>query len=81
MKPENTQLIRSLEIERNGDWDGAHRIVQEVDSHEAARIHAYLHRVEGDLGNAQYWYSRVGEAVPTCPLDEEWQELFDRFSG
>lgn len=75
------QLIHALEPEQDGDWDGAHRIVQEIPNREAARVHAYLHRVEGDLGNAQYWYSRVGGLVPACPLADEWQELFDRFSS
>jgi len=58
-----------------GDWDGAHRIVQDEASAEAAWVHAYLHRVEGDLGNAGYWYRRAGKPVAKGPLDEEWDAI------
>ena len=71
-------LVQALEMERAGDWNGAHRMVQEIAGREAARVHAYLHRAEGDPGNAQYWYSRAGETMPVCSLEEEWQELRDR---
>ncbi len=58
-----------------GDWDAAHRLVQDESSAEAAWVHAYLHRVEGDLGNAGYWYRRAGKPVAAGPLDEEWQAI------
>jgi hypothetical protein len=45
----------------------------------AARIHAYLHRKEGDQWNADYWYKRVGEKRPNLTLEEEWNELVRRF--
>jgi hypothetical protein len=45
-----------------GDWDAAHRIVQDESDASAAWVHAYLHRVEGDLGNAGYWYRKAGQA-------------------
>jgi hypothetical protein len=67
--------IHALEVEQAGDWDRAHRIVQEINTAEAAWIHAYLHRVEGDLGNAAYWYRRAGKPECTAPLEEEWKEL------
>lgn len=73
-------LVHALEMEHDGDWDGAHRIVQEIPSREAARVHAYLHRVEGDLGNAQYWYSRAGEPMPEGSLNEERRMLIEHFS-
>ena len=69
--------IEALEIERAGDWDQAHRIVQEINTTEAAWIHAYLHRVEGDLGNAAYWYRRAGRPECRASLEEEWNELFE----
>lgn len=72
--------IQALEIEQAGDWDRAHRIVQKIDTVEAAWIHAYLHRVEGDLGNAAYWYHRAGKPECTAPLSTEWQQLFDALS-
>ncbi len=73
----NETYIQALEIERDGDWDRAHRIVQELDTPEAAWVHAYLHRVEGDLGNAAYWYRRAGRPESRAPLKEEWNEILD----
>jgi hypothetical protein len=58
-----------------GDWDGAHRLVQDESSGDAAWVHAYLHRVEGDLSNAGYWYRRAGKPVASGPLDEEWEAI------
>ena len=58
-----------------GDWDGAHRAVQDDHSPEAAWVHAHLHRVEGDLGNARYWYARAGRLEATGSLDEERAEI------
>lgn len=58
-----------------GDWDGAHALVQDDPSPEAAWIHAHLHRVEGDLDNARYWYRRAGRSEATGSLDEERREL------
>jgi hypothetical protein len=58
-----------------GDWDKAHKTVQDDEGREAARVHAYLHRVEGDLPNAGYWYRRAGKPVATGPLDAEWDAL------
>ena len=58
-----------------GDWDQAHSIVQDDNGRDAAWVHAYLHRVEGDLGNAGYWYRRAGKSVAKAPLDAEWAEI------
>jgi hypothetical protein len=58
-----------------GDWNKAHEIVQDESSADAAWVHAYLHRVEGDLGNARYWYRQAGKAVATNPLEAEWEEI------
>ena len=58
-----------------GNWDEAHRVAQEIDEERGARIHAYLHRKEGDIGNAGYWYRRAGVPPFTGTLDEEWQSL------
>ena len=46
---------------RKGDWDKAHHIAQTIDTELGSLIHAYLHRVEGDLSNADYWYKRAGK--------------------
>jgi hypothetical protein len=58
-----------------GDWGAAHRIVQDEDGANAAWVHAYLHRVEGDLGNAGYWYRRAGQPVAKDGLDAEWDRI------
>jgi hypothetical protein len=58
-----------------GDWDQAHRIVQDDPSRDAAWVHAYLHRVEGDLGNAGYWYRQAGRPAATDSLESEWQRI------
>jgi hypothetical protein len=58
-----------------GNWDQAHRIVQDDASRDAAWVHAYLHRVEGDLGNAGYWYRQAGRPVAKDSLESEWQRI------
>ena len=58
-----------------GDWDKAHKIVQEESTREAAWVHAYLHRVEGDFSNAGGWYRRAGRPASTAPLKEEWETI------
>ncbi len=58
-----------------GDWDRAHRIVQRLATVEAARVHAHLHRVEGDLGNADWWYRRAGIPPTREPLERERERL------
>ena len=58
-----------------GDWDRAHRIVQDESDASAAWVHAYLHRVEGDLGNAGYWYRQAKKPVATDSLETEWERM------
>jgi hypothetical protein len=60
-----------------GDWDAAHKIVMNEDTKDAAWVHAYLHRVEGDLSNAGYWYRRAGKPEAKDALDTEWQRIVD----
>jgi len=56
-----------------GDWDQAHAIAQQAEGEPAHdRLHAYLHRLEGDGGNARYWYRRAGLPVSTVSLEAEW---------
>src|SRR5438270_2765995 len=57
------------------DWDRAHKIVMDEGGKDCAWVHAYLHRVEGDLENAGYWYRQAGRAVATEPLDSEWDTI------
>ena len=58
-----------------GDWDRAHKIVQDESSREAAWVHAHLHRVEGDLSNAGYWYRRAGQPVAKDTVEAEWERI------
>ncbi len=73
--------LRALNLARDGDWHAAHKLIQARGDPLACLIHAYLHRVEGDDGNASYWYGRAGEALPGNSLDEEWSRLFDIARG
>lgn len=57
------------------DWDASHSIIQDMPDKTAAWIHAYLHRKEGDAGNAGYWYSRAGKQMPAYSLEQEWEEI------
>ena len=58
-----------------GDWDKAHGIVMKEESRDAAWVHAYLHRVEGDLDNAGYWYRKARRPAASQPLPEEWDAI------
>jgi hypothetical protein len=62
-----------------GDWDAAHVLVQSDDGDQAAWVHAYLHRVEGDSPNASYWYRRAGRSSSSAPLEEEWLYIVTSF--
>ena len=67
--------LRALWWAAKGDWDQAHKIVQDEDDANSAWVHAYLHRVEGDLGNAGYWYRRAGQPVAKDALETEWERI------
>ena len=73
--PSLTAPLAGLWWAAKGDWDEAHRIVQDDSSRDAAWVHAYLHRVEGDLGNAGYWYRQAGQPVATDNLESEWERI------
>ena len=60
-----------------GDWTGAHEIAQDIDTPAGSIIHAYLHRKEGDLGNAAYWYRHAKRATATGLLADEWKSLVE----
>jgi hypothetical protein len=70
-----TPPLRALWHDGRGDWDAAHRIAQEDDSRDAAWVHAYLHRKEGDISNARYWYARAGRTGHRGSLEEEWRYI------
>ena len=70
--------LQALWYAAKGDWNKAHDITQ-PGGPELDWVHAYLHRVEGDLGNAGYWYRRAGKPVASVPLDDEWAALVRTF--
>jgi len=68
-------LLQALLLDAAGDWDSAHAIAQKYASREGSLVHAYLHRKEGDLGNASYWYHRAQASMPEISLTEEWEYI------
>jgi len=71
-----SEHIQALDLTAQGDWDGAHHLIQECDNELACMIHGYLHLEEGDLSNASYWYSRVGQDLPRNGLEHEFARLY-----
>jgi hypothetical protein len=67
--------LAALWWDARGDWERAHEAAQSVDTAEGAWVHAYLHRKEGDLSNADYWYRRAGRRHPSVSLEAEWAEI------
>jgi len=67
--------LQALWWAAKSDWDQAHKIVMEEEGADAAWVHAYLHRVEGDLPNAGYWYRKAGKSVATGALVTEWDAI------
>lgn len=74
-----TTYLKALEEDKVGNWEKAHTLVQDINTTEAAWIHAYLHRKEGDQWNAKYWYNRANKPVFQGSLDEEWHQLQEYF--
>jgi hypothetical protein len=73
--PAVAPLLVALWHDARGDWEQAHRVAQEIDDLNGAWVHAYLHRKEGDLGNAAYWYGRAEQPTATDTLDAEWTRI------
>ena len=74
---ELSETLRSLWWDKKGDWDRAHSIAQEIPTTQGSAVHAYLHREEGVMWNADYWYSRAGRIRPDIPLEDEWKLLVE----
>lgn len=69
--------LKALWYDAKDDWEQSHTIIQDIDDINAAWIHAYLHRKEGDIWNADYWYSKAGKKRPSVPLDQEWENIVE----
>ncbi|MCE7059120.1 hypothetical protein [Dyadobacter sp. CY343] len=75
------ELIKALWYDAKGDWEAAHNIAQSAEgTRNYDRLHAYLHRVEGDTWNAGYWYKRAGSEVFNGSFDDERAYLFNFYS-
>lgn len=72
---------RALELIKEGQWQQAHDLVDGVNEVGASHIHAYLHRVEGDTFNANYWYNRAGKSLPDLSLSQEYKQLWKLYGG
>lgn len=77
---EFTDPLKALWYDGKGHWEKAHQFAQKHEGNfEYDRIHAYLHRKEGDIFNAKYWYRRIDLPFPAQSLDEEWQSLVEEY--
>ena len=79
--PDAGPYLVSLWWDAKGNWKKSHEIVQDIETKDAALIHAYLHRKEGDIWNADYWYARADAKRPDVSLNEEWDILVKRFTS
>jgi hypothetical protein len=70
-----TPPLEALWHDAKGDWAAAHRVVMNAQSAAAAWVHAYLHRKEGDLDNARYWYRKAKRTEATGPFEDEWTAI------
>jgi hypothetical protein len=70
-----TPSLVALWHDRRGDWDAAHQTAQDIEGQDGAWIHAYLHRKEGDLTNAGYWYQRANRPESSESLEAEWASI------
>ena len=77
--PQVSVYLKSLWYDKNGNWEEAHELIQDLSDKSAAWIHAYLHRKEGDTWNADYWYRKAGKERPAVSLEEEWEDLAKQF--
>ena len=75
MPPDLSVPLQTLWLEAGGDWHRAHNSVQSAHGDDVTWVHAYLHRKEGDVSNAAYWYRRAGRTPSKRTLDEEWASI------
>jgi hypothetical protein len=73
--------LRALWCEARGDWDQAHLLAQNERTPEGSWVHAYLHRKEGDVGNAGYWYARARRPIAEGALETEWTAMVQELLG
>jgi hypothetical protein len=71
--PSLSPLLKALWYDGKEEWEQSHTIAQGIHTKEGSWVHAYLHRKEGDEGNAMYWYNRAGKKMPEISLSDEWE--------
>ena len=67
--------LQALWYQKKENWHQAHQIVQNASDADSAWVHAYLHRQEGDIHNAQYWYKRSGKPESKIAISQEWEQI------
>ncbi len=72
---ETSVYLKALWYDARENWHQAHDLIQDVPDQTASWIHAYLHRKEGDIWNADYWYQKAGRKRPAVSLQEEWEQI------
>ena len=70
-----SKCLQAMWYDKKGDWSKAHEIVQNASDADSGWVHAYLHRKEGDLNNAHFWYRRSGQPEFLGELSQEWEEI------
>jgi hypothetical protein len=74
--PDNLSVyLKALWYDGKGDWNTAHNQVDDLEDQTSCWVHAYLHRKEGDIWNADYWYRKANKIRPSMSLDDEWQQI------
>lgn len=74
--PSNLPLyLQALWYDAKGDWHTAHSLIDALNDKNSCRVHAYLHRKEGDIWNADYWYRRSDTGRPSGSLEDEWKDV------
>ncbi len=76
---ELNSLLLILWYDAKGNWEKSHALASEIDTKEGSLLHAYLHRKEGDMWNADYWYRMAKSKRPLTSLEKEWEELVQKF--
>lgn len=72
-----SDALKALWYDKKGNWDMAHDLAQEIHTPIGAWIHGYLHRKEGDIWNADYWYQKAGRTRTNQTLEQEWQTIVE----
>ncbi len=77
--PAASVYLQSLWYDAKSNWKKAHELIQDVPDKNASWIHGYLHRKEGDIWNADYWYNKADKKRPDVSLQEEWEQIVKAF--